>query len=220
MMSKKSALFFTILFSILLSACSKQTTENTESTLGYTQDSISPSQTTNSNPTEMDSMKGSGMKKLEDFEKIEATEATIVTNKGEITFTLYPEQAPITVANFLNLAKSDFYKGVKFHRIIADFMAQVGDPISKDDTKKSQWGTGGPGYTIPDEFDSSLKHDSEGIVSMANAGPNTGGSQIFITYEPTPWLDGKHTIFGKVTKGMDVLRNLEIGDEILEVKYQ
>jgi cyclophilin family peptidyl-prolyl cis-trans isomerase len=159
-------------------------------------------------------------KTLTDFEQIKASEATIKTNKGDITFMLYTKEAPLTTTNFLNLAKSGFYKGIKFHRIIADFMAQVGDPLTKDDSQQALWGTGDPGYAIADEFGPGLRHDSEGIVSMANSGPNTGGSQIFITYEATPWLDGKHAIFGKVTKGMDVLRKLEIGDQILDITYR
>ncbi len=188
----------------------------------------SPTSTTTVSPTPMPSglnktEKGTNAnmtKTIADFDKIKATEATLHTSKGEITFTLYRDQAPLTTANFLHLSKSGFYNGIKFHRIIADFMAQVGDPLSKDDSKKSTWGTGGPGYTIADEFGKGLKHDSEGVVSMANAGPNTGGSQFFITYEATPWLDGKHAIFGKVTKGMDVLRQLSIGDEITSVTYR
>lgn len=165
--------------------------------------------------------KGPSMKTVADFEKIPATQATLTTSKGDITFTLYADKAPLTVANFLNLAKQGFYNGIKFHRIIPDFMAQVGDPLTKDDTQKAAWGTGGPGYTIADEFDPSLKHDSEGVVSMANVGqPNTGGSQFFITFAATPWLDGKHAVFGKVTAGMDVLRKLEIGDQIMKVTYK
>ena len=160
------------------------------------------------------------MKTMQDFEPLKAKEATIVTNKGSITFVLYQDKAPLTVTNFLNLVKQGFYTGIKFHRIIPDFMAQVGDPLTKDDSQKEAWGTGKPGYSIADEFDPSLKHDSEGVVSMANAGPNTGGSQFFITYEATPWLDGKHAVFGKVTKGMDVLRSLEIGDQITQITYQ
>lgn len=159
------------------------------------------------------------VKTLEDFEPIAATQATLVTSKGNITFTLYRDQAPVTTANFLSLAKAGFYNGVVFHRVIPDFMAQVGDPLSKDESQKARWGSGGPGYTIPDEFGPGLKHDSEGIVSMANAGPNTGGSQFFITYEPTPWLDGKHAIFGKVTSGMDVLRAITVGDVLESVTY-
>jgi cyclophilin family peptidyl-prolyl cis-trans isomerase len=160
-----------------------------------------------------------GMKTLQDFEKISAKSATIKTSKGDIVVELYPDKVPLTVTNFLSLAKQGYYNGIKFHRIIEDFMAQAGDPLTKDDSQKALWGTGGPGYMIADEFDPSLKHDSEGILSMANAGPNTGGSQFFITYEATPWLDGKHAVFGKVTSGMDVLRKLQIGDEIVSITF-
>ncbi len=96
-----------------------------------------------------------------------------------------------------------------------------GDPLTKDNSQQAAWGTGGPGYTIEDEFTPDLKHDSEGTVSMANTGqPNTGGSQFFITYAPTPWLDGHHAVFGKVTKGMDVLQNLQVGDQIISVSFK
>lgn len=192
---------------IALSACSPSQNNQANSQLSNIQASPMP-------------FEEKSMKTIDDFEKIEATQATIVTNKGEITFELYGDKAPLTVTNFLNLAKDGFYDGIKFHRIIPDFMAQVGDPLTKDPSKERLWGTGGPGYTIADEFHPELSHDSEGIVSMANAGANTGGSQIFITYEATPWLDGKHAVFGKVTAGMDVLRQLEIGDTIEQVKYQ
>lgn len=168
--------------------------------------------------TQETTQKGS-MKTLKDFTPISATKATIKTNKGDIVLELYPDKVPLTVTNFLTLAKSGYYDGIKFHRIIPGFMAQVGDPNAKDDSKKALWGTGGPGYTIADEFDPSLKHDAKGILSMANAGPNTGGSQFFITYEETPWLDGKHAIFGKVTSGMDVVEKLEIGDQIQSVTF-
>jgi cyclophilin family peptidyl-prolyl cis-trans isomerase len=165
--------------------------------------------------------KGPIMKdKLSDFEPITATQAVISTNKGDISIQLFPDKVPLTVTNFLNLAKAGFYDGIRFHRVIPDFMAQVGDPLAKDVNQQAAWGTGGPGYVIPDEFDSSLKHDSEGTVSMANAGPNTGGSQFFITYAATPWLDGKHAIFGKVTQGMDVLKQIQVGDYIVKITYQ
>ncbi len=170
--------------------------------------------TTQNMPQESESMKT-----LADFEPITATQATIKTSKGDIVVELYPDKVPLTVTNFLTLAKSGYYDGIKFHRIIEDFMAQVGDPLTKDDSKQALWGTGGPGYTIADEFDPTLKHDSEGVLSMANAGPNTGGSQFFITYEATPWLDGKHAVFGKVTSGMDVLRSLQIGDQITGITF-
>ncbi len=123
---------------------------------------------------------------------------TIQTNHGTITAEMFSDVAPKTAGNFIELAKKGFYDGVIFHRVIDGFMIQGGDPTGT--------GTGGPGYTIPDEFAPGLKHDGEGLFSMANAGPNTGGSQFFITLVPTPWLDGKHAIFGKVTEGMDVVK--------------
>jgi cyclophilin family peptidyl-prolyl cis-trans isomerase len=126
--------------------------------------------------------------------------AVIETNKGAMEAELFIDKAPITTKNFIDLANKGFYNGLLFHRVIDGFMIQGGDP--KGD------GTGGPGYTIPDEFDPELKHDSEGILSMANRGPNTGGSQFFITLAPTPWLDGKHAIFGKVINGLDILRDI------------
>lgn len=119
---------------------------------------------------------------------------------GMIKLELFANEAPITVQNFVKLCRNGFYDGLIFHRVIAGFMIQSGCPIGD--------GTGGPGYVIKDEFVASLKHNTLGILSMANAGPNTGGSQFFITLAPTPWLDGKHTIFGKVTEGMDVLQSI------------
>ena len=124
--------------------------------------------------------------------------AVFETNQGTFEVELFEDKAPITVKNFIDLAEKGFYDGLIFHRVIDGFMIQGGDPNGT--------GTGGPGYTIPDEFGEGLKHDSEGVLSMANAGPNTGGSQFFITLAPTPWLDGHHAIFGKVVKGMDVVR--------------
>ena len=116
--------------------------------------------------------------------------ATIKTNKGEISLKLFADLTPITVANFVNLAKRGFYNGLKFHRVIKEFMIQGGCPHGT--------GTGGPGYQFQDEFVPELKHDKPGILSMANSGPGTNGSQFFITHVPTPWLDGKHTVFGEV----------------------
>ena len=124
--------------------------------------------------------------------------AVFETNKGTFEIELFEDKAPITVKNFIDLAEKGFYDGLIFHRVIDGFMIQGGDP--------NGMGTGGPGSTIPDEFHKDLKHDSEGILSMANAGPNTGGSQFFITLAATPWLDGHHSVFGKVVKGMDVVR--------------
>lgn len=160
------------------------------------------------------------MKQLADFTPITGTEVTLKTSKGDIVFTLFRDKAPLTTLNFLTLAQSGFYDGMVFHRVIADFMAQVGDPKTKDPALQAEWGTGGPGYVIPDEFDPTLKHDAAGVVSMANAGPNTGGSQFFITYAPTSWLDGKHAVFGKVTTGMDILKKITVGDTITSVSIK
>lgn len=126
--------------------------------------------------------------------------AVFETNHGTFEIELFEDKAPITVKNFIDLAEKGFYDGLIFHRVIDGFMIQGGDP--------NGMGTGGPGYTIPDEFHKDLKHNSEGVLSMANAGPNTGGSQFFITLAATPWLDGRHSVFGKVVKGMDVVREI------------
>lgn len=167
------------------------------------------------------SMMGETEKTLADFTEIKAKQVTLHTSKGDITFDIYTDKVPLTAQNFLNLAKDGFYDGIVFHRVIENFMAQAGDPLSKDPSKQAMWGTGGPGYVIADEFVPELKHDSAGVVSMANKGmPTTGGSQFFITFEPTPWLDGKHTVFGKVTDGLDVLMNITQGDVITSVSMQ
>ncbi|HUG39205.1 MAG TPA: peptidylprolyl isomerase [Longimicrobiales bacterium] len=126
--------------------------------------------------------------------------ATIETNHGTVKIELFEERAPETTANFIELAGKGFYDGVVFHRIIEGFMIQGGDPTGT--------GRGGPGHTIPDEFHPELRHDAAGILSMANAGPNTGGSQFFITLAPTPWLDDKHSVFGRVVDGMEVIRGI------------
>jgi cyclophilin family peptidyl-prolyl cis-trans isomerase len=130
--------------------------------------------------------------------------AHIKTARGNITVELYADRAPLTVENFVNLARSGFYDGTTFHRVIPGFMAQGGDPTGT--------GRGGPGYQFRDEFHPRARHDSEGVLSMANAGPNTNGSQFFITYGPTPHLDDKHTVFGRVTEGLDVLRSIRERD--------
>ena len=123
-------------------------------------------------------------------------QATIETTKGTIVIELFGQEAPKTVANFTKLAGQGFYNGVIFHRVIPGFMIQTGDPEGT--------GRGGPGYTFADEFSPKLKHDKPGILSMANAGPNTNGSQFFITVAATPWLNGKHAIFGQVIQGQEV----------------
>ena len=131
--------------------------------------------------------------------------ATIKTAKGDIVIQLYAKSAPLTVNNFVFLAQDGFYDGVTFHRVIPGFMAQTGDPTGT--------GTGGPGYRFKDEASALKKrHSDAGILSMANAGPNTNGSQFFITYGPTPHLDGKHAVFGTVVKGIDVLKSISERD--------
>lgn len=144
----------------------------------------------------------------------EFNRAIIKTSLGDITVKFYPQESPITVNNFLNLAKNGFYNGTKFHRVIKDFMIQGGDPLSKDDNNADRWGTGGPGYQFQDEFN---QHKLvKGSLAMANSGPNTNGSQFFIvTAESTPWLDGKHTNFGYVTAGLDIVEKIgkvEVGE--------
>ena len=123
---------------------------------------------------------------------------------GEFTIELFAKETPVTVNNFVCLAREGFYDEVTFHRVLAGFMAQSGDPTGT--------GSGGPGYRFEDEFRSDLRHDGPGVLSMANAGPNTNGSQFFITLVGTPHLDGRHTVFGRVTKGMDVVNNITLRD--------
>ena len=140
--------------------------------------------------------------------------ATMTTSKGTITIRLFAEKTPYTVANFANLARRGFYNGLKFHRVIPDFMVQGGCPKGT--------GTSGPGYDFEDEFDASLHHSKPGILSMANAGPNTNGSQFFITHVPCPWLDGKHTVFGEVAgdKDQEVIDSIRQGDTITAVTIE
>ncbi len=132
--------------------------------------------------------------------------ATIKTNKGEIHLNLFADKTPITVANFVNLVNRGFYNGLKFHRVIEQFMIQGGCPRGT--------GTGGPGYNFKDEFDATLRHSKPGILSMANSGPNSNGSQFFITHVPTPWLDGKHSVFGEIVDATDqkVVNAIRNGD--------
>ena len=126
--------------------------------------------------------------------------AVLETTKGPITIELYADKAPKTVQNFITLAKKGFYNGIIFHRVIPDFMIQTGDPTGT--------GTGGPGYQFADEIAPGLRHDTPGVLSMANAGPNTNGSQFFITLAPTPWLDGRHAIFGHVVDGQSAVEQI------------
>ena len=140
--------------------------------------------------------------------------AVMETNKGTIRLNLYPDETPMTVANFVNLAQRGFYDGLSFHRVIEDFMIQGGCPQGT--------GTGGPGYRFADEFVDSLRHDAPGKFSMANAGPGTNGSQFFITHVPTPWLDDAHTIFGAVEGDDDqvVVNAIGQGDQIVSVTFE
>lgn len=138
--------------------------------------------------------------------------ATIETNKGTIRLELYDDKTPKTVANFEKLASDGFYDGLKFHRVIPDFMIQTGCPEGT--------GYGGPGYKFEDEFDPQLRHDGPGVLSMANAGPNTNGSQFFITHVATPHLDGKHSVFGRVVEGQDVVNSIAEGDKMDKVTVE
>ncbi len=147
--------------------------------------------------------------------------ANLLTEKGEVRVKLFAAEAPATVNNFVFLAREGYFDGTTFHRVIPDFMVQAGDPTGT--------GTGGPGYKISDEFHPDLAHDKPGILSMANSGPNSGGSQFFITHVPTPWLNGRHAIFGEVVEGMDVVlairerdpqRDSNPGDEIKSVEIE
>lgn len=130
--------------------------------------------------------------------------AVLSTDKGDITLQLHADKVPNTVNNFVFLARDGFYDGTYFHRVISDFMVQGGDPTGT--------GTGGPGYRFTDEIDISLRHSKPGILSMANSGPNTNGSQFFITHIATPWLDDKHSVFGEVSDGMDVFLSIPARD--------
>lgn len=153
--------------------------------------------------------------------------ATIKTTKGDITVELYGNEAPKAVANFIKLANEKFYNGIYFHRIIADFMIQTGDPQAKGEAGKDFVydsnnnpkrlpiaGTGGPGYQFADEFNAALRFNKPGVLAMANSGPATNGSQFFITHVPTEWLNDKHTIFGQVTAGQDIVNKIQQGDKI------
>ncbi len=157
-------------------------------------------------------------------------QAIIKTNKGDIELKLYKDQAPITVDNFIKLAQEDYYNNIKFHRVIADFMIQTGDLFTKGEEnvdfvydpnnnpdKLPIAGTGGPGYSFKDEIDSNLKFAQAGVLAMANSGPNTNGSQIFITHTATSWLNGLHTIFGQVISGQDIVDAIEQKDYIIEI---
>jgi cyclophilin family peptidyl-prolyl cis-trans isomerase len=139
-----------------------------------------------------------------DLDTSKSYRARFKTAKGDIVCELYADRVPMTVENFINLARAGFYDGTTFHRVIPGFMAQGGDPTGT--------GRGGPGYEFADEFHPTLRHDAAGTLSMANAGANTNGSQFFLTFGPTPHLDNRHSVFGRVTEGMDVLRSIRERD--------
>jgi len=134
--------------------------------------------------------------------------ALIDTSKGQMLADLYEAQTPVTVNNFVTLARNHFYDGILFHRVLNGFMGQTGDPNTLDASKKATWGQGGPGYSFPDEIRQGLKFDAPGELAMANSGPNTNGSQFFITFAPAAFLDGKYNLFGKLVSGQDVLDKL------------
>jgi peptidyl-prolyl cis-trans isomerase B (cyclophilin B) len=140
--------------------------------------------------------------------------AVIATSKGQIRLRLFADEAPVTVANFVNLGKRGYYDGLTFHRVIDDFMIQGGCPHGT--------GTGGPGYRFEDECSPELRHDAPGRLSMANAGPGTNGSQFFITHVATPWLDGRHTVFGEVldSSDQDVVDAIALGDQIVSIEFE
>lgn len=182
----------------------KQLDKPSEQTLGYDQygqnDNINLPVNNNKNNDTINNVDNS--KKMQ---------ATLKTTKGDIVLEFFPDRAPNTVNNFVKLAKEGFYNGIKFHRVIAGFMIQGGDPLTKDDSKMDMWGTGGPGYKFNDEITPLNKNDA-GTISMANAGPNTNGSQFFINTANNNFLDGKHTVFGKVVSGMDVVKAIEAAE--------
>jgi len=189
-----------VVFSLTLAGC-QQNAANTESS-NLNQPAQNLNQAVNQNQT----MPSQNDTTASDLENI--TQAVVKTNLGSFTVKFYKEDAPNTVANFVKLAKAGFYDGTRFHRIISDFMIQGGDPLSKDDSLKARWGTGGPGYKFADEINSHKL--VQGSLAMANSGANTNGSQFFIVVIPeTPWLDGKHTNFGEVISGMDVIDKIK-----------
>jgi cyclophilin family peptidyl-prolyl cis-trans isomerase len=215
-----------IMTSIIFSGCTKPGDANNSKDIEVSFDSSKTDSGINLSDTKVTrkdanpQMQEKQYKTIKDFKEIEATQVIFETTKGNLVIDLFRDKAPLTTANFLDLIDSGFYDGIIFHRVIPGFMAQVGDPITKEAGQEHAWGTGGPGYKIMDEFDPTLTHDSAGILSMANAGPNTGGSQIFITYEATPHLDGKHAVFGKLVEGAEVLESIEKGDKIIKATYR
>lgn len=201
----KNLLFFylVILFMFCLSACSiSKATINSDGGLDYDANSAN-------NINNMSKEQNLNQDILKEY-----SQAEFETSMGNFVIELYNDEMPITVSNFLNLANSGYYDGVKFHRVMENFMIQGGDPLTKDDSQKLLWGTGGPGYSIPDEFVEGLSN-VRGTIAMANSGSNTGGSQFFINVVDNTYLDfdkepltSQHPVFGKVVGGMDVVDNI------------
>lgn len=161
------------------------------------------------NQSENSSHKTSSDNQVKNMEEKKYTTATLVTNVGDVTLMLDNENTPNTVDNFIKLAEKGFYNGTRFHRVIAGFMIQGGDPLSADTSKKAYWGTGGPGYQFNDEI-KSTNNNKIGTISMANAGPNTNGSQFFINVANNDFLNTKHTVFGYVSSGMDIVQKISL----------
>lgn len=199
---------FVLSFIFFLSACSQvDLPDDNLGKIGYKEDLKNIE-----NQKNMENQKNQDQKALnqEDFEDLteKIKSATVKTNFGEIELEFYSDDSPKTVNNFLNLAKIGFYDGVRFHRVMSDFMIQTGDPFSKDENAKEMWGRGGPGYKFDDEMNSHKL--VKGSLAMANSGADTNGSQFFIvTADSTPWLDGAHTNFGYVSDGMDTVEKIE-----------
>jgi len=207
-----SVLFLLVFF---LSACTNQEPKK----IDYLQNDLSQDNNLiNNKQKNMIEVKKEDMLNQEILKKYSQVE--FVTSEGNFTIEFYNEKMPITVSNFLNLAESGYFDGMKFHRVISDFMIQGGDPLTKDDSQSAYWGTGGPGYAIADEHVAGLSN-LKGTISMANSGPNSGGSQFFINVKDNTFLDfdkepstSKHPVFGKVISGMDVVEKISLVDTI------
>lgn len=214
----KTIVAFLLVSLLMIVACKPK--ENTETTQTETTPATETKQTTPPPTPSTEQGLIRGIKPAEMLELIanakfdKDIDATFETNKGNINVTLYATKTPKTVANFLGLVDKGFYNGLTFHRVIPDFMIQGGCPLGN--------GRGNPGYKFEDEFVADLKHNAPGVLSMANSGPNTNGSQFFITHKETPWLDGKHTVWGKVKSAEDqkVVNSIVMGDQILKVTYK
>jgi peptidyl-prolyl cis-trans isomerase B (cyclophilin B) len=202
--SRLSALLCALPFLLLVACSTTQTTTEPEVVESSTMTAIVPADQVIEVPAE----RGTSDEVIELLATDYVKDVAIVvhTSKGDIEATLFATKTPVTVANFLNLAKRGYYDGLTFHRVIPNFMIQGGDPTGT--------GRGGPGYQFEDEFHPALRHNRAGLFSMANSGPRTNGSQFFITHNATPWLDGKHTVFGKVTKGQKVVDAIQQGATI------